>query len=62
MKTEIEIQGKKKLEEKRHPVSFIAEAGVNHNGSVEMGRQLIDVAVEAGADAMSSFKPSKLKS
>ena len=30
-----------------HPVFFIAEAGVNHNGSLELGKQLIDVAVEA---------------
>lgn len=29
---------------------IIAEAGDNHNGSVEMARELIDVAVEAGAD------------
>ncbi|MBT6053543.1 MAG: N-acetylneuraminate synthase [Candidatus Scalindua sp.] len=31
---------------------IIAEAGVNHNGSLEMARKLIDVAVEAGADAV----------
>lgn len=30
----------------------IAEIGVNHNGSVELARQLIDVAVDAGADAV----------
>lgn len=28
----------------------IAEAGVNHNGSIEMAKQLIDVAAEAGVD------------
>lgn len=33
-------------------VFIIAEAGVNHNGSVEIGRRLIDVAVEAGCDAV----------
>ena len=33
-------------------VFIIAEAGVNHNGSVELARQLIDVAVRAGADAV----------
>jgi N-acetylneuraminate synthase len=31
-------------------VQIIAEAGVNHNGSLDMARQLIDVAAEAGAD------------
>ena len=35
-----------------HPVFFIAEAGVNHNGSLKFGKQLIDVAVAAGADAV----------
>ena len=29
---------------------IIAEAGVNHNGDLDMARQLIDVAAEAGAD------------
>lgn len=35
-----------------HPQFFIAEAGVNHNGSIDLGRQLVDIAVEAGADAV----------
>lgn len=35
-----------------HPVFIIAEAGVNHNGDVKIAHQLIDVAVEAGADAV----------
>jgi N,N'-diacetyllegionaminate synthase len=29
---------------------IIAEAGVNHNGSIELAKKLIDVAAEAGAD------------
>lgn len=31
---------------------IIAEAGVNHNGSLEMAFQLIDAAIDAGADAI----------
>ena len=33
-------------------VFIIAEAGVNHNGSIELARQLIDVAAASGADAV----------
>ena len=29
---------------------IIAEAGVNHNGSLELAKQLIDAAAEAGAE------------
>ena len=29
---------------------IIAEAGVNHNGDIEIAKKLIDVAAEAGAD------------
>lgn len=31
-------------------IRIIAEAGVNHNGSLEMAKQLVDAAAEAGAD------------
>ncbi|BAI79864.1 N-acetylneuraminate synthase [Deferribacter desulfuricans SSM1] len=31
---------------------IIAEAGVNHNGKLDLAKKLIDVAVEAGADAV----------
>ena len=31
---------------------IIAEAGVNHNGSVDMAKKLIDAAADAGADAV----------
>ncbi|MFA6138826.1 MAG: N-acetylneuraminate synthase [Sulfurimonas sp.] len=33
-------------------VFIIAEAGVNHNGSLELAKKLIDVATKAGADAV----------
>lgn len=35
-----------------HPCFIIAEAGVNHNGDVELAKQLVDAAVRAGADAV----------
>ena len=31
-------------------IKIIAEAGVNHNGSLEMAKKLIDVAADCGAD------------
>ena len=42
-------------------VFIIAEAGVNHNGSIDMAKKLIDVAAEAGADAVKfqTFKTDK---
>ncbi len=33
-------------------VFIIAEAGVNHNGSLELAKELVDIAVEAGVDAV----------
>ena len=35
-----------------YPVYIIAEIGINHNGSVELAKKLIDVAVVAGVDAV----------
>ena len=35
-----------------HPCFIIAEIGVNHNGSMKNAKQLIDLAVEAGADCV----------
>lgn len=45
-------------------VFIIAEAGVNHNGSIELAKKLIDVASEAGADAVKfqTFKAENLVS
>ncbi|MDB4454977.1 N-acetylneuraminate synthase family protein, partial [bacterium] len=41
---------------------IIAEAGVNHNGSLELARDLIAVAADAGADAVKfqTFKAENL--
>jgi len=34
------------------PVFIVAEIGINHNGSVDIAKQLIDVAVDMGCDAV----------
>jgi N-acetylneuraminate synthase/N,N'-diacetyllegionaminate synthase len=46
------------------PCFIIAEAGVNHNGDMALARKLIDVAVDAGADAVKfqTFKVDMLTS
>ena len=43
-------------------VFIIAEVGVNHNGSIDLAKKLIDVASNAGADAVKfqSFKAENL--
>lgn len=37
---------------KKFPVFFIAEIGINHNGSIETAKKLIDAAATAGAQAV----------
>lgn len=56
------LQGK--LSRPMNQTFIIAEAGVNHNGSLNLAKQLIDVAVEAGADAVKfqTFKAENLVS
>ncbi|MBI4191189.1 MAG: N-acetylneuraminate synthase [Betaproteobacteria bacterium] len=48
------------MDDKR--VYIIAEAGVNHNGSFDMARKLVEVAANAGADAVKfqTFKADQL--
>lgn len=43
-------------------ILIIAEAGVNHNGSIELAKQLVDKAVDAGADYIKfqTFKAANL--
>ena len=43
-------------------VFIIAEAGVNHNGSISIAKRLIDIAAKAGADAVKfqTFKTENL--
>jgi N,N'-diacetyllegionaminate synthase len=45
-----------------NPCFIIAEAGVNHNGSLDIARQMVQVAARAGADAIKfqTFKAEKL--
>ena len=62
MVTTIDIAGRKVGP--GQPCFIVAEAGVNHNGSLEMARQLVDVAARAGADAVKfqTFKAERVVS
>ncbi len=57
---EIYIGGRKIAESE--PAYIVAEAGVNHNGDMELAKQMVDVAVEAGVDAVKfqAFKAEHL--
>jgi N,N'-diacetyllegionaminate synthase len=52
------------VSDKNKKVIIIAEAGVNHNGSIENAFKLVDAAVEAGVDYVKfqTFKANKLVS
>ena len=41
-------------------IFIIAEAGVNHNGSMDIAKKLVDVAAKAGADAV-KFQTFRVK-
>lgn len=49
---------------KDQPVFIIAEAGVNHNGNIDLAHRLIDAAADAGADAVKfqTFQTDELAS
>ena len=42
----------KKIVGENMPAFIIAEIGINHNGKLEIAKDLIDLAVSAGADAV----------
>ncbi len=48
----MEVKIGNKLIDEGEPCFIIAEAGSNHNGSLEQAKELIDVAAESGADAV----------
>ncbi len=50
MKREI-VLGERRLGD-GHPVYIVAEIGINHNGELDIARQLIDAAIHAGVDAV----------
>ena len=56
------IRIRDKLVGDNEPVFIVAEAGVNHNGNVALGKKLIDLAKDAGADAVKfqTFKTEKV--
>ena len=58
--SEIEVAGK--IISRNAPAFIIAEAGVNHGGNMDKAKQLVDVAVAAGADAVKfqAFKTESL--
>jgi len=60
VKRDFEIAGRRVGQ--GQPCYVIAEAGVNHNCDVALGRRLIDTAAEAGADAIKfqSYTASKI--
>ncbi len=46
----VKIEGKKIGD--GYPCFFVAEIGINHNGDLEIAKQLIDIAAAAGCDAV----------
>lgn len=62
MKFSKEIHVGNKIISEDSSVFIIAEAGVNHGGDIQVAKQLIDIAVDAGADAVKfqAFKTEHL--
>ncbi len=51
-RSKMKVKIENKLIGEGEPCFIVAEAGVNHNGSVEIAKKLIDVAKDAGTDAI----------
>ena len=45
---------------RNNKIFFIAEAGINHNGSMKNAIKLVDIAAAAGADYV-KFQVAKIK-
>lgn len=62
MKFNKEITIANKIIDENSRTFIIAEAGVNHNGDTGLAKEMVDVAAEAGVDAVKfqSFKTDKL--
>ena len=56
------VKSKLEIGLKFNRVFIIAEAGVNHNGSIDLAKKLIDAAADSGADAVKfqTFKAQNL--
>lgn len=52
MKNKREISIGNRMIGDNHPVFVVAEIGINHNGSLDIAKKLIDGAKEAGCDAV----------
>ena len=57
-----EIIIESKIISERNQTFIVAEAGVNHNGNMDLAKNMIDAAVDAGVDAVKfqTFKADKL--
>ncbi len=62
--TEVFDQFERGIHRPIHQPFIIAEAGVNHEGSIELAKRLIDEAAEGGADAIKfqTYKAEKIAS
>lgn len=47
-----DIRIKDKVISEKAPIFFVAEIGINHNGSLDIAKKLIDMALLCGADAV----------